>query len=45
MTMLEEDELTDVIKTIESMLDSNQANREKLEEAVLKIAYPLPPET
>lgn len=45
MTMVEEDERMEATKRIESMLDRNQANREKFEKAVLKIAYPLPPQT
>ncbi len=45
MTMVgeEEDERIKATKVIESMLARNQANWEKFEEAVLKIAYPLPP--
>jgi hypothetical protein len=39
----EEDERTEAQKRIEGMLARNQANREKFERAVFKIAYPLPP--
>lgn len=48
MTMAEaqdEDERTKATNVIESMLARNQANWEKVEEAVFKIAYPLPPQT
>jgi hypothetical protein len=45
MSMVEEDERIQALKILEAMLARNQANREKIEEADLKIAYPLPPET
>ncbi len=43
--IVEQDERIEAIKVIERMLARNQANREKIEKAVFKIAYPLPPET
>jgi hypothetical protein len=43
MNMVEEDERMEVKKIIEGMLARNQANRQKFERAVFKIAYPLPP--
>ena len=43
MVIDDDDERLEVIKRIEAMLSRNQANREKFEKAVFKIAYPLPP--
>ena len=46
MDMVEkEDERMEAIKIIERMLVRSQTNREEIERAVFKIAYPLPPET
>jgi hypothetical protein len=38
-----DDERTKAIKVIERMLSRNQADWQKVEEAIFKIAYPLPP--
>jgi hypothetical protein len=40
-----EDERMQAVKIMEAMVTRAQSNREKLEKAVFKIAYPLPPET
>jgi hypothetical protein len=45
MEIVEQDERMQAIKIIERMLARNQANREKFEKAVFKIAYPILPET
>ena len=40
-----EDYGTKAIEAIERMLARHEANKEEIEMAVFKIAYPLPPET